>query len=143
MCGIAGIVGERNDCRIDRATIHQMCQTMVHRGPDEEGVFVQNGVGLGMRRLSVIDVAGGHQPIFNEDRSIAVVLNGEIYNFLELRQQLESRGHLFSSQSDTEVIVHLYEEYGHDCVRHLRVAFEPTISARGFSAGFLLWPQDS
>jgi asparagine synthase (glutamine-hydrolysing) len=110
MCGIAGVVGERNDGRIDRATIHQMCQTMVHRGPDDEGVFVQNGVGLGMRRLSVIDLASGHQPIFNEDRSIAVVLNGEIYNFLELREQLESRGHQFSSQSDTEVIVHLYDE---------------------------------
>lgn len=123
MCGIAGVVGERNDGRIDQATIHQMCQTIVHRGPDDEGVFVQNGVGLGMRRLSVIDLAGGHQPIFNEDRSIAVVLNGEIYNFLELRQQLESRGHQFCSQSDTEVIVHLYEEIGSDCVSKLRGMF--------------------
>jgi asparagine synthase (glutamine-hydrolysing) len=123
MCGIAGVVGERNDSRVDRAMVHQMCQTMVHRGPDDEGIFVQNGVGLGMRRLSVIDLAGGHQPIFNEDRSIAVVLNGEIYNFLELRQQLESRGHRFSSQSDTEVIVHLYEEIGSDCVSKLRGMF--------------------
>lgn len=123
MCGIAGVVGERDDGRIDRATIQRMCRTMVHRGPDDEGVFVQSGVALGMRRLSVIDIAGGHQPIFSEDGSIAAVLNGEIYNFLELRQQLEKCGHQFSSQSDTEVIVHLYEEVGSNCVSQLRGMF--------------------
>jgi len=123
MCGIAGVVGDQHDGRIDRATIHQMCQTMVHRGPDDEGICVQNGVGLGMRRLSVIDLTGGQQPIFNEDGSIAVVFNGEIYNFSELRRQLECRGHRFSSQSDTEVIVHLYEEIGCDCVSRLRGMF--------------------
>jgi asparagine synthase (glutamine-hydrolysing) len=123
MCGIAGVVGHKNDDGIDRETIHCMCQTMVHRGPDDEGCFVSKGVGLGMRRLSVIDLAGGRQPVFNEDRTIAVVFNGEIYNFSELRQQLEMQGHKFSSNSDTEVIVHLYEELGSDCVCKLRGMF--------------------
>jgi asparagine synthase (glutamine-hydrolysing) len=100
-----------------------MCQTIVHRGPDDEGTFVEGGVGLGMRRLSVIDIAGGHQPVFNEDRTVAVVYNGEIYNFLELRPELESRGHRFYTHSDTEVIAHLYEDFGPDCVHKLRGMF--------------------
>jgi asparagine synthase (glutamine-hydrolysing) len=100
-----------------------MCQTIVHRGPDDEGILCQGAVGLGMRRLSIIDVAGGHQPIHNEDQTIWVVFNGEIYNFAELKQELEARGHVFSTHSDTEVIVHLYEEMGADCVRKLRGMF--------------------
>lgn len=121
MCGIAGIVGEVGG--VDSATIHRMCQAIVHRGPDDEGMYVEDGVGLGMRRLSVIDLAGGHQPVFNEDRTIAIVFNGEIYNFQELRQELEARGHRFRSHCDTEAIVHLYEDFGADCVHKLRGMF--------------------
>jgi asparagine synthase (glutamine-hydrolysing) len=123
MCGIAGVVGERDDSRIDFALIRRMCQTMIHRGPNDEGVFVKSGAGLGMRRLSVIDLSGGQQPVFNEDRSIWVVFNGEIYNFRELRNDLEKRGHRFYTQSDTEVIVHLYEDLGAECVKRLRGMF--------------------
>lgn len=100
-----------------------MTDTIVHRGPDDEGFHVRGNIGLGMRRLSIIDVAGGHQPIYNEDGTVAIVFNGEIYNFLELRQGLESRGHQFSTRSDTEVIVHLYEEMGVDCITKLRGMF--------------------
>jgi asparagine synthase (glutamine-hydrolysing) len=100
-----------------------MCQTIVHRGPDDEGIYAQGPVGLGMRRLSIIDLSGGRQPIHNEDRSVWVVFNGEIYNFLELRQELEMRGHKFYTHADTEVIVHLYEEMGADCVKKLRGMF--------------------
>jgi asparagine synthase (glutamine-hydrolysing) len=123
MCGIAGVVGEREDSSIDHALVHRMCQTIIHRGPDDEGVFVKNGSGLGIRRLSIIDLSGGHQPVFNEDRTIWVVFNGEIYNFCELRYELENRGHRFRTHSDTEVIVHLYEDLGADCVKKLRGMF--------------------
>jgi asparagine synthase (glutamine-hydrolysing) len=100
-----------------------MCQTIVHRGPDDEGIYARGPAGLGMRRLSIIDLSGGRQPIHNEDQSVWVVFNGEIYNFPELRQELESRGHTFYTHSDTEVIVHLYEEVGADCVKKLRGMF--------------------
>ena len=123
MCGIAGIVGAKDDAGIDRPLIHQMCNTMIHRGPDDEGLFVKQGAGFGMRRLSIIDLAGGHQPIFNEDGTVWVVCNGEIYNFREIRQELESKGHRFYTHSDTEVIVHLYEDLGRDCVHKLRGMF--------------------
>jgi asparagine synthase (glutamine-hydrolysing) len=122
MCGIAGIVSTEAG-GVEAATIHRMCQTLVHRGPDDEGVLVRDGAGLGMRRLSVIDVAGGHQPVFNEDGTIWIVFNGEIYNFAELRQELLSRGHRLATNSDTEVIVHLYEDLGADCVLKLRGMF--------------------
>ena len=131
MCGIAGIVhrdhvysdGRVDHATIDQTTIHRMCEAIVHRGPDDEGIFVKGGVGLGMRRLSIIDLAGGHQPVFNEDRTAWIVFNGEIYNFPELRIELEKCGHRFASHSDTEVIVHLYEEFGADCVNKLRGMF--------------------
>jgi asparagine synthase (glutamine-hydrolysing) len=123
MCGIAGIVGEGNDNRVDSGVIHRMCQTIIHRGPDDEGVFVKDGTGLGMRRLSIIDLAGGQQPVFNEDRTCWLVFNGEIYNFKELRRELENKGHRFQSHTDTEVIVHLYEDLGADCVLRLRGMF--------------------
>jgi asparagine synthase (glutamine-hydrolysing) len=123
MCGIAGIVSTAAGQRIDAATIHRMCQAIVHRGPDDEGIFVKDGTGLGMRRLSIIDLSGGHQPVFNEDRTVWVVFNGEIYNFPELREDLLKRGHRFSTHTDTEVIVHLYEEMGADCVSKLRGMF--------------------
>ncbi len=122
MCGIAGIVGQQGDA-IDAASVHRMCQTIVHRGPDDEGIYAQGAVGLGMRRLSIIDLSGGHQPIHNEDQTIWIVFNGEIYNFPELRAELESRGHRFYTHTDTEVIVHLYEEMGADCIRKLRGMF--------------------
>jgi asparagine synthase (glutamine-hydrolysing) len=123
MCGIAGIASTELDARQDIETIRPMCNAIVHRGPDDEGFFVRDGVGLGMRRLSIIDLSGGHQPIHNEDQNIWVVCNGEIYNFPELRRELESRGHSFYTHSDTEVIVHLYEELGTECVRKLRGMF--------------------
>src|SRR5881396_3471404 len=108
---------------VDAADVRRMCRTIVHRGPDDEGTYVQGQVGLGMRRLSIIDLSGGRQPIHNEDSSIWVVFNGEIYNFPELRKELEARGHSFYTHTDTEVIVHLYEEMGANCVQKLRGMF--------------------
>jgi asparagine synthase (glutamine-hydrolysing) len=123
MCGISGIFEfERRDA-ISPELIRRMTDTIVHRGPDDDGVFVGPGIGLGFRRLSIIDVAGGHQPISNEDGTIWVMLNGEIYNYPELSQDLLNRGHKFATRSDTESIVHLYEEYGEDCFRRLRGMF--------------------
>jgi asparagine synthase (glutamine-hydrolysing) len=123
MCGIAGILKMATDAMVDAQTIHHMCQTIIHRGPDDEGVYVKGGVGLGMRRLSIIDVSGGRQPIHNEDKTVWVVFNGEIYNFRELRAELERAGHRFYTNSDTEVIVHLYEDLGSDFVLKLRGMF--------------------
>jgi asparagine synthase (glutamine-hydrolysing) len=122
MCGIAGKLNPSGE-PVSPAEIHAMCNTIVHRGPDDEGIYVSGPVGLGMRRLSIIDLSGGKQPIHNEDRSVWVVLNGEIYNFPQLRSELESRGHCFYTRSDTEVIVHLYEEHGSACVEKLRGMF--------------------
>jgi asparagine synthase (glutamine-hydrolysing) len=122
VCGIAGVIGRREEV-IDADDVHRMCQTITHRGPDDEGIYIQGPVGLGIRRLSIIDVSNGSQPIHNEDGTIWVVFNGEIYNFLELRRELQSRGHRFYTHSDTEVIVHLYEELGADCVKKLRGMF--------------------
>lgn len=123
MCGIAGMVQTHGDSAVDHAAVHRMCEAIVHRGPDDEGIFVKDGVGLGMRRLSIIDLAGGHQPVFNEDKTVWIVFNGEIYNFPELRGELEKRGHRFYTHTDTEVIVHLYEDLGADCVKKLRGMF--------------------
>jgi asparagine synthase (glutamine-hydrolysing) len=123
MCGIAGFLNTDRSSVVDGATVRRMCQTIVHRGPDDEGIYVQDYVGLGMRRLSIIDLAGGRQPIHNEDSSIWIVFNGEIYNFPELRRQLEQRGHRFYTNTDTEAIVHLYEDLGADCVQKLRGMF--------------------
>jgi asparagine synthase (glutamine-hydrolysing) len=122
MCGICGVVGAR-DPESQQAVVGRMMRQMPHRGPDDEGLFVDGPVALGMRRLSIIDLDGGHQPVFNEDGSVVVVFNGEIYNFQELRQSLESRGHSFRTATDTEVIVHAYEEWGEDCVEHLEGMF--------------------
>lgn len=122
MCGIAGYI-TRDGERASVDEVRQMTDTIVHRGPDEEGVFAKNNVGLGMRRLSIIDLSGGSQPIYNEDRSVVIVFNGEIYNFPELRKELEARGHSFYTHTDTEVIVHLYEELGADCISKLRGMF--------------------
>jgi asparagine synthase (glutamine-hydrolysing) len=122
MCGIAGIV-RWDGAPVLEHEIRDMCGAMVHRGPDEEGVYLGDGVAIGMRRLSIIDLEGGHQPIANEDRSIWIVFNGEIYNYRELRRDLERQGHTFRTDSDTETIVHLYEELGTHCVDRLRGMF--------------------
>src|SRR6266542_1007590 len=121
MCGIVGKVDFGGS--VDGALLHRMCAAMEHRGPDSRGVFVENCVGLGIQRLAIIDVAGGDQPIFNEDRTVAVVMNGEIYNFERLRERLIRRGHRFSTRADTEVLVHLYEDHGEAMVDHLRGMF--------------------
>jgi asparagine synthase (glutamine-hydrolysing) len=123
MCGIAGVVSATRESDITEAQVRHMCNQIVHRGPDDEGIYVADGAGLGMRRLSIIDLSGGHQPVFNEDRTAWVVFNGEIYNFPDLRPELESRGHRFYTKTDTEVIIHLYEEMGANCVKKLRGMF--------------------
>src|SRR5438552_339751 len=126
MCGITGWAN------LDSRTpppaggndlLHAMCERMVHRGPDAEGLMVTTGVALGMRRLAIIDLVTGEQPAYNEDHSVSVILNGEIYNYREIREDLERRGHTFRSASDTEVLPHLYEEYGPDMVQHLNGMF--------------------
>src|SRR5919197_3826942 len=114
MCGIAGFVGDNsaltNEERAE--TLERMLRVIRHRGPDDEGAVLSDGVALGMRRLAIIDLAGGHQPMSGEDGSVTVVFNGEIYNYRELQPELERRGHKFQTHSDTEAIVHAYEEYG-------------------------------
>ena len=123
MCGIAGFAGWSLDTDHARRTVRAMCDAIIHRGPDGSGYFVAPEVALGMRRLAIIDVAGGQQPIGNEDGSIQVVFNGEIYNHHALRDALRARGHRFRTRCDTETIVHLYEEHGDDFVVHLRGMF--------------------
>jgi asparagine synthase (glutamine-hydrolysing) len=123
MCGICGLFAFDQRNTISADLVRRMTDTIIHRGPDDDGVYVGPGIGLGFRRLSIIDVAGGHQPISNEDGQIWVMLNGEIYNYPELRKELLDRGHKFTTRSDTESIVHLYEEYGEDCFRRLRGMF--------------------
>ncbi|MFO1418574.1 MAG: asparagine synthase (glutamine-hydrolyzing) [Methylotetracoccus sp.] len=122
MCGISGRFN-LDGRPVDRDECLAMRDIMVHRGPDDGGLFVEGPVGLGHRRLSIIDLAGGHQPLSNEDGSVTVVFNGEIYNFAEIREELEARGHVFATHSDTEVIVHLYEELGAECVQRFRGMF--------------------
>jgi len=123
MCGIVGLYQWNEDSATVAMHLRQMCQSIRHRGPDDEGIFVGSEIGLGMRRLSIIDVGGGHQPIDNEDHTITVVFNGEIYNFRTLREGLERRGHQFRTRTDTEVIVHAYEEDGPECVKHFNGIF--------------------
>src|SRR5262249_6640760 len=122
MCGIAGLLslGSKPPSQEE---VQSMCDAMVHRGPNDAGYYVGSDVALGMRRLSIIDLDGGHQPVRNEDASVWVVFNGEIYNFKSLRTILERQGHHFYTQTDTEVIVHLYEQYGAACVEKLRGMF--------------------
>jgi len=123
MCGIVGIVHRSPEREVRASVVHAMCDAIRHRGPDDEGLHVEGPVGLGMRRLSIIDLAGGHQPIYNEDRSCVIVFNGEIYNYRELREGLLRRGHTLRTHSDTEAIVHLYEDMGERCVEPLRGMF--------------------
>lgn len=123
MCGIAGFLNFDSAQRADPSLLQEMCNAIVHRGPDDEGMYVDGQVGLGMRRLSIIDLKGGHQPLFNEDGSLCIVFNGEIYNHRELRDELIKKGHTYQTQSDTESILHLYEEMGEQCLSKLRGMF--------------------
>lgn len=123
MCGICGIFETRGQTAVERRTLKAMADTLNHRGPDDEGFYVCGGMGLGHRRLSIIDVAGGHQPLSNEDGSVWIAFNGEIYNFEELNRRYLSSGHRFQTRSDTETIVHLYEELGEACFAELRGMF--------------------
>src|SRR5688572_4890095 len=116
MCGVAGFVGLPVSGEEALARVRAMCDAISHRGPDSDGYHVADGVALGMRRLSIIDVSGGQQPICNEDGSVIVVFNGEIYHHRSLRRQLKASGHRFRTQSDTEVLVHLYEDLGDQMV---------------------------
>jgi asparagine synthase (glutamine-hydrolysing) len=123
MCGIAGIFDTRGEGAIDAALLSRMNDSLRHRGPDGEGVFKEGGIGLGHRRLAIIDLEGGAQPLFNEDKSVAVVFNGEIYNFQELARELVNKGHQFRTHCDTEVIVHGWEEWGEACLDRFRGMF--------------------
>ena len=122
MCGIVGFInaGSRD---ANRELLERMNRCIVHRGPDEDGFYVKENVALAMRRLAIIDLKGGQQPIFNQDKTKTIVFNGEIYNFQEIKRNLEERGHQFYTNCDTETIIHLYDEYGADCVQHLRGMF--------------------
>jgi asparagine synthase (glutamine-hydrolysing) len=119
MCGIAGVYRYQGDNAISLRGLECMVAALHHRGPDESGVYVDRHVGLGHARLSVIDLSSGPQPIHNEDKTLWVVFNGEIYNYKELRQSLQERGHRFHTATDTEVLLHLYEEHGLDLLDHL------------------------
>jgi asparagine synthase (glutamine-hydrolysing) len=123
MCGIVGIFHVRGRREVDSALLARMTDSLAHRGPDDSGYYLAPGIGLGHRRLSIIDLAGGHQPMFNEDRTVVVVYNGEIYNFPELVDELVGRGHEFRTRCDTEVIVHAWEEWGEACVDRFRGMF--------------------
>jgi len=116
MCGICGKYSPNG---VQPEELNHMLDTIAHRGPDDSGVYLRGNIGLGNRRLSIIDLQSGKQPISNEDGTIWVVYNGEMYNFPKLRPQLESKGHVFRTNSDTEAIVHLYEDFGEDCVDHI------------------------
>ncbi len=123
MCGICGKMFLRDDRKVDPMLIERMSTVMSHRGPDDHGVYVSRKIGLGHRRLSIIDLQTGKQPLSNEQGNIWVVFNGEIYNYKELRKELVEKGHYFKTNTDTEVIVHLYEEHGEGFVSKLRGMF--------------------
>src|ERR1700726_4223982 len=118
MCGIAGLFN-LDLAPVAPESLRGIIQMLAHRGPDDAGLYCQNGVGLAHARLSIIDLGGGHQPMSNEDSTLWITFNGEIFNYVELREELLSRGHQFVTNSDTEVILHLYEEKGEDCVQYL------------------------
>jgi asparagine synthase (glutamine-hydrolysing) len=123
MCGLVGIFDRRGETSIDRDLLSRMNESQFHRGPDEGGLHTEPGVGLGHRRLSIIDLSSGQQPLFNEDHSVVVVFNGEIYNFQELAEELKAQGHVFRTHCDTEVIVHAWEQWGEQCVERFRGMF--------------------
>src|SRR5947209_3231243 len=135
MCGIAGILDYEE--RPLRSDLEPMVELQRHRGPDAAGWLVDGPLAMGMRRLSIIDLAGGDQPVYNEDRSLAAIFNGEIYNYVELRQQLAARGHRLATRGDTEVLLHLYEESGADMVPSLNGMFAFALWDRRSQALFL------
>ncbi len=137
MCGIAGIVHLHREGEVSRDLLKRMISLVHHRGPDGYGYYCDSRVGLAHARLSIIDLEGGWQPIYNEDRKVCIVFNGEIFNYLELREVLEKKGHRFTTHSDTEVIVHLYEEFGVDCLQHLNGQFAFAIWDQRFSRLFI------
>jgi len=137
MCGIAGILEFDRGARANAAALREMCRVITHRGPDDEGFYTDGAAGIGMRRLSIVDVKGGHQPLSNEDGTLWIVFNGEIYNHLALREQLIARGHRYVTNSDTETVIHLFEEYGADCVNHLRGMFAFAIWNRNTKTLFI------
>ena len=137
MCGITGVFDSRGRREIDRGLLERMNDSQFHRGPDEFGLHLEPGVGLGHRRLSIIDLSTGQQPLYNEDRSVVVVFNGEIYNYLELVPELQALGHVFRTRSDTEVIVHAWEAWGESCVERFRGMFAFAISDRNRETLFL------
>src|SRR5713101_6105106 len=121
MCGITGRVLTNQNAATDVGLLRRMTATLRHRWPDDEGFWVDGGVGLGSRRLAIIDLSPfGHEPMTNDDASLWIVFNGEVYNFQELRPDLQRKGHAFRSRTDTETVLHLYEEFGVDCLRYLR-----------------------
>ena len=130
MCGICGIVRADPNAEVSADVIERMSDSIAHRGPDDAGMYLNGRVGFGFRRLSIIDLAGGHQPMSNEDSSVWIVYNGEIYNHAGQRAPLEAKGHVFRTRCDTEVIVHQYEELGPACARELRGMF-----------GFAIWDE--
>jgi asparagine synthase (glutamine-hydrolysing) len=137
MCGICGIYNFDSSEVVQDTLVRSMSDTLVHRGPDDEGLFVDRNVGLGHRRLSIIDLDTGHQPLFNEDGSVVIVFNGEIYNFRSLRRDLETRGHRFNTRTDTECIIHGYEQWGIQIVHRLRGMFALAIWDRRANALFI------
>src|ERR1700693_964021 len=137
MCGIAVILKLVRDTRASAAALREMCRVLPRRGPDDAAFYPAGAIGIGMRRLSIVDVAGGHQPISNEDGTLWIVFNGEIYNHLMLREQLIARGHRYSTHSDTETVIHLFEEYGADCVQPLRGMFAFAIWNRNTKTLFI------
>ncbi len=137
MCGLVGIFDTRGPGEISRQLLHDMNEAQFHRGPDEGGLHVEPGVGLGHRRLSIIDLSSGQQPMFNEDDSVVVVFNGEIYNFATTAEELKSLGHRFHTHSDTEVIVHAWEEWGVGCLKHFRGMFAFAVWDRNKKTLFL------
>ncbi len=137
MCGITGIFDSRTRREIDRGLLDRMNESQFHRGPDDGGLHLEPGVGLGHRRLSIIDLSTGQQPLYNEDRSVVVVFNGEIYNYLELVPELQALGHVFRTRSDTEVIVHAWEAWGESCVERFRGMFAFAIWDRNRETLFL------
>jgi asparagine synthase (glutamine-hydrolysing) len=130
MCGFAGYIDLRGERRVDRDVLARMTNTLVHRGPDSSGYFVRGNVGLGFRRLSIIDLEGGDQPIYNEDGSVVTVCNGEIYNYRELREGLSKKGHAFATRCDVEVLAHLYEEHGSEFLNLLNGQFAFAVYGR-------------
>ena len=132
MCGICGKLEFSQGAKVSVGLIKAMADTIIHRGPDDEGFYVSGQIGLGFRRLSIIDLSGGHQPLSNEDGSLRVIFNGEIYNYRELRDRLLKKGHIFKTNTDTEVLVHLYEEHGEGLLRYLRGMY-----------AFALWDEKS